>query len=56
MKLTSKGYRVTKNGNVLNSVEKEALKSVLYLGTSIKENGVYYFLNRKQGEVFIYLP
>jgi hypothetical protein len=56
MKLTNTGYRITKNGNVMNTIEKEAFKSTSYLGRSTKQNSVYYFFNRKQGDTFIYLP
>ena len=56
MKLTKTGYRITKNGNVLTSFEKESLRSSLYLGESTKKDGVYYFFNRKQGSNYVYLP
>ena len=56
MKLTSRGYRITKNGNIMNSIEKEAVKEVMYLGPQINEGGTYYFFNRKQGETYVYLP
>lgn len=56
MKITSNGYRITKNGTVLKSIEKEAYKSISYLGNFIKVGSIYYFLNRKQGNTFIYLP
>lgn len=56
MKLTKTGYRITKNGSVLTSIEKEAIKQTEYKGNMIKENSTYYFFNRKQGNVFIYLP
>lgn len=55
MKLTKTGYRISKNGSVLKSIEKDAFKSSEYLGTSTKQNGVYYFFNRKQGNIYIYL-
>jgi hypothetical protein len=56
MKLTNRGYRITKNGSIINSIEKEAFKSTTDLGKATKQNGVYYFFNRKQGEKFVYLP
>lgn len=56
MKLTPTGFRISKNGSIINSIEKEAVKSETYLGGSIKEDGTYYFFNRKQGNLFIYLP
>jgi hypothetical protein len=56
MKTTAKGYRISINGSIIDSIEEEAFKSNTYLGQSVKENGTYYFFNRKQGEIFIYLP
>jgi hypothetical protein len=56
MKLTATGYRITKNGNIMHSIEKEAFKSEKYLGNMTKKEGVYYFFNRKQGSIFVYLP
>ena len=56
MKLTATGYRVTKNGSIMKSIEKDAIKEDMYLGQMIKEDGTYYFFNRKQGDTFIYLP
>lgn len=56
MKLTQTGYRISKNGSIINSIEKEAFKSEVDLGNATKQNGVYYFFNRKQGNVFVYLP
>ena len=55
-KLTKTGCRITKNGNVITSIEKDAIKEDMYLGKLIKENGVYYYFNRKQGDYYIYLP
>jgi zona occludens toxin (predicted ATPase) len=55
-KLTQNGYRITKNGNVIDSIEKEAIKEDVYLGLQIKEDGTYYFFDRKQGSTYIYLP
>jgi len=56
MKTTKTGYRISKNGNVINSIEKEAFKSSVNLGNVCKREGVYYFFNRKQKDVYIYLP
>ena len=56
MKLTSTGYRISKNGNIIKSIEKDAIKEDMYLGPQIKENGIYYFINRKQGKTYVYLP
>jgi hypothetical protein len=56
MKLTKTGYRITKNGNVIKSVERGSIISDSNRGSMFKENGVYYFLNRKQGGRYIYLP
>ena len=56
MKLNNKGYRVTKNGTIMKTIEKEAVKEDMYLGPQIKVDGTYYFFNRKQGEVYVYLP
>jgi hypothetical protein len=56
MKLTKTGCRISKKGNVVDSIEKEAFTSQADLGKSIKQDGIYYFFNRKQGNVFVYLP
>lgn len=56
MKLSKNGYRLTKNGAVIDGIEKEAFVSEVYLGASTKTVGIYYFFNRKQGNQFIYLP
>jgi len=56
MKTTKTGFRISKNGRILNSIEKEAFTSLTDLGNSTKQNGTYYFFNRKQGSKFIYLP
>ncbi len=56
MKLTTRGYRISKNGSVINSIEKEAIKKPKDMGYCIKDNGTYYFFSRKQGETYIYLP
>jgi hypothetical protein len=55
MKLTSTGYRISKNGSILTSIEKDAIKEKSYQGSTIKQNGTYFFFNRKQGNTFIYL-
>lgn len=55
-KLTKTGYRITKTGNVLETIEKEAFKTNTYVGNVTKQDGVYYFFNRKQGDTFVYLP
>lgn len=56
MKTTKNGYRISKNGNVMQYIEKEAFISEIYLGNVIKHEGTYYFFNKKQGDTFIYLP
>jgi hypothetical protein len=56
MKTTANGYRIRKNGSVIKSIEAEAITRLEHEGTSIKENGTYYFFNRKQGLLYIYLP
>ena len=56
MKTTLTGFRIPKNGSVIKSIEKEAIQENMYSGQQIKENGVYYFFARKQGDVYIYLP
>jgi len=53
---TKTGFRLNKNGAVIEGIEKEAIKSVKYLGTMTKNNGNYYYYERKQGNLFIYLP
>jgi len=55
MKLTKTGYRISKNGNVITSIEKDAFQSKDFLGINHKVNGFYYFFNRKQGNTYIYL-
>ena len=55
MKLTRTGYRISKNGKIITSIEKDAYKSEKDLGSTIKIDGDYYFFNRKQGTTFIYL-
>ena len=55
-KLTPSGYRISRNGNVIDSIEKEAFKSTTYLGNFTKQNGTYYYFERKQGKIYIYLP
>jgi hypothetical protein len=56
MKLTQTGYRISKNGRTIDSIEKDAIKKDDFLGKLIKEDGCYYFFNRKQGSIYIYLP
>ncbi len=55
-KLTKTGYRISKTGKVIDSIESEAFKSDKFLGQSTKIVGIYYFFNRKQGNIFVYLP
>lgn len=55
MKLTHTGYRINRNGKIITSIEQDAYKSEKYLGESTKIDGMYYFLNRRQGTMFIYL-
>jgi hypothetical protein len=56
MKITKSGYRISRNGSVINSIEKESFKSKIDLGKVTKQDGTYYFFNRKQGDTYIYLP
>jgi len=56
MKLTATGCRISKKGNIITTIEKEAFKSVLDLGMLTKQNGIYYYFNRKQNDIFVYLP
>jgi len=50
------GYRLNKNGKQIETIESEAIIKTSFEGNSIKEEGTYYFFNRKQGSNFIYLP
>jgi hypothetical protein len=56
MKLTKTGYRINKNGAVISGVESEAVVKYHFEGNLIKEKGIYYFFNRRQGNTFVYLP
>jgi hypothetical protein len=56
MKTTKTGYRISKTGKVITSTESDAFKSFEFLGNTTKQNGTYYFFDRKQGSVFVYLP
>ena len=56
MKTTVTGFRISKNGSIIKSIEKDAIKEDVWLGKMFKDNGVYYFFNRKQGSTYIYLP
>ncbi len=56
MKLTATGFRISKNGNIIPTIEKEAIKKYKYEGQMIKENGIYYFFSRRQSNTFVYLP
>lgn len=56
VKLTGTGYRISRNGKVIDSIETGALKSPVDLGKLTKQEGVYYFFERKQGNTYIYLP
>lgn len=56
MKKTRTGYRITKIGKVLLTIEKDAVVKREFKGKVIKEEGVYCFFDRKQGAEFIYLP
>jgi len=55
-KLTKTGFRINKNGAIIDGIEKEAFTSFNYLGLSTKQNGTYYFYSRKQQGKHIYLP
>lgn len=55
MKTTKTGYRITKNGVPIKSIEADAIVKSESHGNLIKENGTYYFFNRKQGSQFVYL-
>ena len=54
MKLSKGGFRLSKNGSIIWSVEKEAIQKDTYCGQSIKEEGIYHFFERQQGSKFIY--
>ncbi len=54
-KLTKTGCRITKNGSIITSIEKDAIKEDMYLGPQFKENGTYYFFDRRQNGIYIYL-
>ncbi len=54
-KLTKTGCRITKNGSILTSIEKDAIQKDYYDGSLIKENGTYYFFDRNQNGIYIYL-
>ena len=53
--LTNTGFRISKNGAVIKSIEEFAITSKTYEGSLIRQHGGYYFLNRRQGGIFIYL-
>ena len=55
MKTTATGYRINKNGKTIKYAEQGANIKTSFLGNTIKEQGTYYFFNRKQGDLFIYL-
>jgi len=55
MKLTNRGYRISKNGRVLNSIEEGAIQENVFKGNSFKKEGTYFFFERMQGDTFIYL-
>ena len=55
-KLTVNGYRITKNGSVRKSIERSSITRTIKEGNIIKENGIYYYFDRRQGNNFIYLP
>lgn len=56
MKLTLAGYRINRNGKVIHAIEDVAFTSTDYIGGVTKQNGIYYYFNRNQGGVYIYLP
>lgn len=56
MILTKTGYRIDRNGVVITSIEKEAVVFDSFMGESLKQDGVYYYFNRKQGTQYVYLP
>ena len=56
MRTTKNGYRLNKNGKPIQSIESEAIVKSIKEGETIKEKGVYYFFDRKQGNNYIYLP
>ena len=43
MKLTITGCRISKNGSIITSIEKEALTRYNYLGSCTKKDGIYYY-------------
>ena len=56
MKLTVNGFRISKNGSIISTIEKDAIKKDMFQGNIIKEDGTYYYFVRKQGNIFVYLP
>lgn len=56
MKKTKTGFRISKNGRPISTIEKEAIIKKNYDGKSIKNNGTYYFFDRCQGGLNVYLP
>ena len=55
MKLTKTGFRISKKGTIIESIERDAITSVKDLGKLTKVNGTYYYFERKQGNVYVYL-
>lgn len=55
-KLTATGYRISRLGNIMKSIEKEAVVHTAYEGNVLKLDGTYYYFNRNQNGSFIYLP
>jgi len=53
---TRNGYRISRNGVVNTSLEAHAILSTVSKGAMIKRNGTYYFISRKQGSTYVYLP
>jgi len=49
------GFRLNRNGKAILTDVGEKVKNK-YEGELFKENGVYYYFDRKRGDKFIYKP
>lgn len=54
MKTTKTGYRFNKNGKPILSLPNHHKLIDEYKGQSFKEEGLYWFYVRKQGNGFVY--
>ena len=50
VRTTKSGYRISQNGNIIISIEPEAVQTKSFHGNVIKEDGTYYWYNRRQGK------